>query len=54
MKKEFFAFGLFVSEVISKISFWHFWLLVPDLGPTTRWNYFARVFNGNKARIWVF
>jgi len=37
-------FGFFVSDVISKIGFW---LIVPDLGPTARWKYFAQAFNGN-------
>jgi len=36
MKKKLGVLGFvfFVSDVITKVGFWPFWLLVPDLGPT--------------------
>jgi len=37
-------FVYFVSDVISKIGSW---LMVPDLGPTARWKYFAQAFDRN-------
>jgi len=39
--------GFVVSDVVSKVGFWPFWLLVPDLGPAARRKYFAEVFIGN-------
>jgi len=30
----------FVSDIISEVSYWPFWLLVPDLGPITAPNAF--------------
>jgi len=47
MKKKFWFLVLlfFVSDVISKVCFSHFGLLVFDLGPTARQKHFAEVFN---------
>jgi len=48
-KKYFFIlrFRFFVSDIISEVGFWPFWLMLPGLGSTARWKYFAEVFNGN-------
>jgi len=36
MKKNVLGFRFFVSDITSKVGVWPFWLLVHDLGPTTR------------------
>jgi len=33
IKKEFFGLGFIMSDVISGIGFWPFWLRLPGLGP---------------------
>jgi len=49
MKKNFLVLGFvfFVSDIISKVNFSHFWLLLSDLAQTARWKYFAEVFIEN-------
>jgi len=33
MKKKFWGFGFFLSDVISEVGFWPFWFMLPGLGP---------------------
>jgi len=39
--------GFFVSDVISEVVFWSFWLMLPAYSSTARRKYFAKVFIGN-------
>jgi len=42
-----FGFRFFVSDIISEVGFWPFWLMLPAQGPTTGRKYFAEVFIGS-------
>ena len=44
----------FVSDVISEVTFWIFWLMLPGLGPNHLTKHFTEVFIGNLDWVWVF
>jgi len=48
--KKFFLVGVcrvFLSDIVSEVGFWPFWLMLPGLGPTARPKYFTLVFIAN-------
>jgi len=47
MKKIFLGFGFSVSDIISEVGLWPFWLMLPCLGSNGYSKFFAEVFIGN-------